>query len=92
MANVPTVYVGRKPLMNYVVATTMPLLEGKRVIIKARGRAISRAVDVVEVVRRRFVQDAIIESIAIGTEEGRMGADGRARSVSTIDITLTKRT
>ncbi len=82
------ILVGRKPTMNYVLATTLPLTEGKKVVLKARGRAISKAVDVVEVVRRRFVKDAKIENVNIGTEEGRVGNDGRPRNVSTIEITL----
>ncbi|BAJ49964.1 archaea-specific DNA-binding protein AlbA [Candidatus Caldarchaeum subterraneum] len=84
------VLVGRKPTMNYVLATTLPLAEGKRVILKARGRAIAKAVDVVEVVRRRFVQNAVVEKINIGTEEGKVGNDGRQRNVSTIEIILTQ--
>lgn len=80
------VLVGKKPTMNYVLATTLPLAEGKKVLLKARGRAISKAVDIVEVVRRRFVQNAIIEKVSIGTEEGRVGADGKPRNVSTIEI------
>ncbi|MDW7978676.1 MAG: hypothetical protein RMH74_07725, partial [Candidatus Caldarchaeum sp.] len=47
----------------------------------ARGRAIAKAVDVVEVVRRRFVQNAVVEKVNIGTEEGRVGNDGRQRNV-----------
>lgn len=82
------ILVGRKPTMNYVLATTLPLSEGKKVVLKARGRAISKAVDVVEVVRRRFIKDAKIEKVNIGTEEGRVGNDGRPRNVSTIEITL----
>ncbi|HDD40361.1 MAG: DNA-binding protein Alba [Thaumarchaeota archaeon] len=82
------ILVGRKPTMNYVLATTMPLTEGKKVVLKARGRAISKAVDVAQVVTRRFIKEADIESINIGTEEGRVGQDGRPRSVSTIEITI----
>ncbi|MDW8084312.1 MAG: DNA-binding protein Alba [Candidatus Caldarchaeum sp.] len=84
------VLVGKKPTMNYVLATTLPLAEGKKVVLKARGRAIAKAVDVVEVVRRRFVQNAVIEKINIGTEEGRVGNDGRQRNVSTIEIVLSQ--
>lgn len=84
------VLVGKKPTMNYVLATTLPLAEGRKVVLKARGRAIAKAVDVVEVVRRRFVQNAVIEKINIGTEEGRVGNDGRQRNVSTIEIVLSQ--
>ena len=84
-----TVLIGIKPTMNYVLATTMPLNEKKKVVLKARGRAISKAVDVAEIVRRRFVQDASIDAILIGTEEGKSSMDGRPRNVSTIEITIT---
>ncbi len=88
MSEESVVLIGKKPAMNYVLATTLPLAEGKKVVLKARGRAISKAVDVVEVVRRRFVQNAVIERVNIGTEEGRVGNDGRARNVSTIEIVV----
>jgi DNA-binding protein Alba len=84
------VLVGKKPTMNYVLATTLPLAEGKRVVLKARGRAIAKAVDVAEVVRRRFVQNAVVEKVNIGTDEGRVGNDGRQRNVSTIEIILSQ--
>ncbi|HDD42631.1 MAG: DNA-binding protein Alba [Thaumarchaeota archaeon] len=87
-ASEAVILVGRKPTMNYVLATTMPLAEGKKVVLKARGRAISKAVDVAQVVTRRFMQEAEIESVNIGTEEGRVGQDGRPRSVSTIEIMI----
>lgn len=83
------ILIGRKPTMNYVLATTMPLTEGKKVVLKARGRAISKAVDVAQVVTRRFFKEADIENVNIGTEEGRVGQDGRPRSISIIEITLT---
>lgn len=82
------VLVGMKPTMNYVLAATMPLSEGKKVVLKARGRAISKAVDIAEVVRRRFMKDASVERITIGTEEGKSGFDGRPRNVSTIEIVV----
>ena len=82
------VLVGQKPTMNYVLATTMPLNEGRTVTLKARGRAISKAVDIAEITRRRFFKDASIESIKIGTEEGKSSFDGRPRNVSTMEITL----
>jgi DNA-binding protein len=57
--------------------------------IKARGRAISRAVDVAEIVRKRFAQDVKIKNIEIGTEERDLGDKGKV-NVSTIDILLSK--
>lgn len=58
-------------------------------LIKARGRAISRAVDVAEIVRRRFVSDAKVTSIQIGTEEKEL-EDKTKLNVSTITISLEK--
>lgn len=76
--------------MAYVLGAVTQFSDGKLEIhIKARGRAISRAVDVAEIVRRRFAQDAKIRSIEIGTEE-RALEDGTKINVSTIDIALSK--
>jgi len=59
--------------------------------LKARVRAITTAVDVAEITRRRFIKDLKVSKIAIGTEEmpAREG-ENRTRMVSTIEITLTK--
>lgn len=84
------VYVGNKPPMNYVLAAITQLNSGaKKVAIKARGRAISRAVDVAEIVRRRFVPDAQIEEVKIFTEE-LTNDEGNKVNVSCIEIYLTK--
>lgn len=84
------VFVGKKPSMSYVLAVITQFSSGQsEVHVKARGRAISRAVDVAEIVRRRFVQDVKIKSIEIGTEERDLGEKGKV-NVSTIDIVLAK--
>ena len=84
------VLIGRKPVMNYVVACVTFFNAGEReVVVKARGRAISRAVDTVELLRRAFVKDLEVKSIDIGTQEVTR-AEGQTRNVSTIEITLTK--
>ena len=84
------VYVGNKPPMNYVLAAITQLNSGaKKVAIKARGRAISRAVDVAEIVRRRFVPDAQIEEVKIFTEE-LTNDEGNKVNVSCIEIFLSK--
>jgi len=85
-----SVLVGKKPVMNYVLAC-ITLFHGgaKEVNIKARGKAISRAVDVVEVVRRRFLPDVKIKKVGIGTEQVAPKVEGgTATNVSTIEITL----
>jgi len=85
------IYVGRKPLMNYVlgIITGFSGANAKEVILKARGQAITTAVDAVEITRHRFLKDLKIGKITIGTEEmpPREG-ESRPRMVSTIEITL----
>ncbi|MCK5261279.1 MAG: DNA-binding protein Alba, partial [Thermoplasmatales archaeon] len=62
------IYVGSKPPMSYVLAVVTQFNSGSdEVIIKARGRAISTAVDTAEIVRNRFVTDAKLKEIKIGT-------------------------
>ncbi len=88
------IFVGRKPPMNYVlgVITSFSGSNVKEVTLKARGQAITTAVDTVEITRRRFMKELSIGNISIGTEEmpPREG-EGGARNVSTIEITLTRR-
>jgi archaea-specific DNA-binding protein len=84
------VYVGNKPVMNYVLAVVTQMNDGiSEVSIKARGRAISRAVDVAEIVRNRFVTDAKLGTINIRTEEI-LNNEGISTNVSAIDIPLSR--
>lgn len=84
------VYIGNKPVMNYVLAVVTQINEGNpEVILKARGRAISRAVDVAEIVRNRFISDIEIENIEISTEEV-SNREGSNSNVSAIEIKLKK--
>ena len=84
------VYIGSKPVMNYCLAVLTALKdEGSIVTLKARGRAISTAVDVAEVTKNRFLDNLIVENVEIGTEELE-SLDGRPRNVSTIAIILKK--
>lgn len=83
------VYVGSKPVMNYVLAVVKEFNNGaSEVVIKARGKAISRAVDAAEVSRNRFLTDAKINGITIGTEK--MVSENGALNVSIIEIVLVK--
>ena len=76
--------------MNYVLAVVTQMNSGvTEVILKARGRAISRAVDVAEIVRNRFISDVDVESINISTEEI-VGNEGTSSNVSAIEIKLSK--
>ncbi|MEM5797861.1 MAG: DNA-binding protein Alba [Candidatus Aenigmatarchaeota archaeon] len=83
------ILVGKKPTMSYVLAAMTQFSDGaKEVRIKARGRAISRAVDVAEVLKNRFVQGVKTE-VTIGTEEVK-GKENENLRVSTIEIVLRK--
>ncbi len=85
-----TIFVGNKPPMNYVLAVVTQFNSGsKEVAIKARGRAISRAVDVAEIARNRYVEGAKVKDIKISTEE-MTNDDGRTSNVSSIEIFLKK--
>ena len=85
-----SVYIGRRPTNNYVLAAMMLLNEGKECVIKARGRAISHAVDVAEVIKNRFMQNVEVKNVQISTER-LAGPDGKESNVSCIDITLGKK-
>ena len=83
------VYVGSKPILAYVTAIMTSFgRNAEEVILKARGRSISSAVDAAEVTRNRFLSDLTYE-ISIGTEE-MQGDEGGTRNVSTIEIILRK--
>ncbi len=84
------IYVGNKPPMSYVLAvvTQFNTSGSDEVIIKARGRAISRAVDAAEITRNRFVKDATVKEIKIDTESI-TNEEGRTSNVSSIEICLT---
>jgi len=85
------IYVGRKPPMSYVLAvvTQFNASGSDEVIIKARGKSISTAVDTAEIVRNRFVKDAKLKDIKIGTESITNEEEGRTSNVSSIEIILT---
>ena len=84
------VFIGIKPVMNYVLAVITQVNQGVGdVTLKARGKAISRAVDVAEITRNRFLQNSIVKNILIGTEV--MQGESGATNVSTIEIVLGKK-
>ena len=88
--NENTIFVGNKPPMSYVLAvvTQFNTNNSDEVVIKARGRAISRAVDTAEIVRNKFVTDAVVKDIKISTES-MTNEEGRTSNVSSIEICLT---
>jgi DNA-binding protein len=90
MSEENVVYIGNKPVMNYVLAVVTQMNSGNpEVMLKARGRAISRAVDVAEIVRNRFMTDLTVGSIDICTEE-MTSREGSNSNVSAIEIQLCK--
>lgn len=93
VANEQTVFVGSKPFMNYVTSTVMLFTtqNAKSLVVKARGKFISRAVDIVEVVRNRFLENQLdVKDIKIGSE-GFENKEGKQVRVSTIEIYLQRK-
>ena len=89
MSRSNTVFIGRKPVLNYVLACMTLFKSGTgEVLVKARGRAISTAVDVVEVIRNRFMPDVKVGDISIGTEEMVSEERNTPTNVSTIEIKI----
>jgi len=88
------VFIGSKPFMNYVTGVVMQFTTkgAKDVVIRARGKFISRAVDVAEVATKRFLkeQNITVKNIKIDSEEFE-NKEGKKINVSTIDIILTKK-
>ncbi|RLE82886.1 MAG: DNA-binding protein Alba [Thermoprotei archaeon] len=81
------VFVGNKPTPNYVLAIATQFNQGvKKVIIKARGRAITRAVDAAELTKRFLPGKVEVEEVKIGSDK--VGEAGKERTVSTIEIVL----
>jgi archaea-specific DNA-binding protein len=84
------VFIGKKPLMTYVTATLVQLANEPTVIIKARGKSITRAVDVAQIIVKRM--DTLgykIGPVKVGTETV-SSEDGRTRNVSTIEVSISR--
>jgi DNA-binding protein Alba len=88
MSDEERIYVGSKPILAYVTAIVTSFSRSDTVKVMARGRAISSAVDVVEVTKRSFMNDLVVEGIEIGTE--RLEGERGERNVSTITLTLSR--
>jgi DNA-binding protein len=88
MAEENIIYVGKKPTMNYVLAVVTQFNGGNldKIVIKARGKAISKAVDIAEITRRKFIQTAKYDKINLTTET--LQGDHGESNVSSIEITL----
>ncbi len=87
-----SIFIGAKPFMNYVTGVTMQFNNGaEEVAVKARGKFISKGVDVAEVARRKFLTDknVSVKNIEIGSEEFE-NKEGKMVNVSVIEIILKK--
>src|SRR6267143_3784130 len=83
------IFVGQKPVMNYAMSALIQLTQAGEVVVKARGMAISRAVDVAEIVTKRLGNGAFsVKDIRIGTEV--VGEGSETRNVSSIEIVVGK--
>ncbi|MDD5162870.1 MAG: DNA-binding protein Alba [Candidatus ainarchaeum sp.] len=89
-SNENIVFVGQKGTMSYVLAVVTQMNQGaSEVLVKARGKAISRAVDVAEIVKNKFMTTANTDSIKISTEE--ISTDeGNPLKLSAIEIKIIK--
>ena len=88
-----SIFIGGKPFMNYVTGVVMQFTtkNASEVIVKARGKFISRAVDVAEVAAKRFLEGSVeVKGINIDSEEFQ-NKEGKQVRVSTIEITLAKK-
>ena len=84
------IFIGDKPVMNYVLAVMTQFNKPiTKVTLKARGRAISRAVDAAEITRNRFMPNLTVKNITIGTEVIQ-SEDGKTVNVSSMEILLEK--
>lgn len=86
-----TILIGKKPVMNYVLAGLSLIQNGAdEMTIKARGRSISKAVDVAQIITKRFDTDVIIKDINITTEKVKSIETDNLNNVSSMEIQLTK--
>ena len=93
--NADVIFVGNKPPMSYVLAIITSLSSGKpnEITLKARGQAITTAVDVAEMTRNRFIKDLTVDKYShrnSGDATTRR-REQESRMVSTMEITLTKK-
>ena len=84
-----TIFVGKKPTMAYVLAGLTLIQNGSEgVTIKARGKAISRAVDVAQILTKRFATDIKVKTISLNTEQVKSNVTDGMSNVSSIEIKL----
>jgi len=82
--------VGIKPIMTYVTATLTQLSSQSTVTIKARGKRITQAVDVSQMIVKRMNSVGYIISDVRIASDSLLSQDGKQRNVSTMEIDVTK--
>ncbi len=84
------VRIGKKPIMNYVTACVTLFNSGNdEVMVRARGQAIEKAIDTVQMLRHGFLKNVLLKSINLGSEDVTR-FDGTRGNISTIEITLAR--
>lgn len=88
MGDENVIFIGKKNTKNYVLAVITQLNQGtNKILLKSRGKAISRAVDVAEMIKNRFAKDIKVKDILISTEEV-PSEEGKTLRVSAMEIVL----
>jgi archaea-specific DNA-binding protein len=85
------IFIGKKPLMTYVTATLVQLANEPTVIVKARGKSITRAVDVAQIIVKRM--DSLgyrISNVKLGSDVLNSIDSDKPRTVSTIDVSISR--
>jgi DNA-binding protein len=84
------IIVGRKPVLRYALAVLTSFNRGStEVVVRGRGRAVTKCVDVVNTLRRSFYKDLKVEDVRLGTEQLQLG--DRTVNVSFIEIRISRR-
>ncbi len=84
------VRIGKKPIMNYVTACVTLFNSGNgEIMVRARGQAIEKAIDTVQMLRRGFLKDVLIKKINLGSEDVTR-LDGSRGNISIIEIILAR--
>lgn len=90
MERTDLIVVGRKPVMRYALAVLTSFNRGStEVVVRGRGRAVAKCVDVVNVLRRSFYRDLKVEDVKLGTDQLQLG--DRTVNVSFIEIRISRR-
>ena len=81
------VYIGAKPLINYIQAITFQLERQPEVIVASRGKFTARALDVVEIAKHKY--NVVVKEIKTDSED--FEVEGKQLRVTTIEIRVIKK-